>query len=176
MTLIEQLKLKIATKIMHDRGWKEEDREKEAIEWDLTRDDSQFSMVYEDTDFVIDAFLEELSTIEDSQINLNDEIDEEEEESIFDEYGHFKRPQTHTTTAAIFVFMDAGTGKPRYLKDVRKWLANMDRLGVSDDAEIEGFLHYSHDLNLKDAEKVECLNCQNKDDVLLTVHTCTSGE
>lgn len=172
MTLIEQIKLQITEAMMAERGWKQEEN---PLEFDLNNPDSQMAMIHEDTNAIIDKFLGHLATIEDPSLNLNDEV-EEEDESPFDEYGHLKRSQTNTTTAAVFVFMDAGTGKPRYLKDVRKWLANMDRLGVSDDAEIEGFLHYSHDLELLDAERIECLECESKEDVLLTVHKCTTGE
>lgn len=178
MTLIEQIKLKITEEVMAKRGWK---REENPLEFVLNNPDSQMNMIYEDTDIIIDAFLAHLATIEDGQLNLNDEVEEEEtedeeEESIFDEYGHIKRKATHTTSACIFVFMDAGTGNPRYVKDVRKWLAKIDRLGVSDDAEIEGSLYYSHDVDLQDAERIECLECESKEDLLLTVHKCTKGE
>jgi hypothetical protein len=163
MSAIDRMKDYITEAVMQRHGFDEQSKELNPIEWDSEREDSQFSLIKEDTDFIIDTFLEQLET--------ETEEEEEEEESMFDEYGHIKRDETVTTSGAIFIFMDAGTGNPRYVSDVREWLATVDRLGVPDDTEIEGTLHMSYDIDDPYIERIECGGCGSKD-VLLTVHSC----
>jgi hypothetical protein len=67
--------------------------------------------------------------------------------------------------------MDAGTGKARYVSDVREWLKRVDRLGVPDDTEVEGTLYLSYDIDEPYTERIECGGCGKKD-ILLTVHSC----
>jgi hypothetical protein len=130
-------------------------------------------MVVEETNYIIDTFLEELSGFEIEEDEYEFEEDEEttEPESLFDEYGHLRRPQTNTTSAAMFIFMDAGTGKARYVSDVREWLKRVDRLGVPDNTEVEGTLYLSYDIEEPYIERIECGGCGTKD-ILLTVHSC----
>lgn len=173
MSALERMKEAIAEALMNSRGWDELSKETSAIEWNPERDDSQYSMVKEDVDFVVDEFIERLA---DSDGDEPLEEGEEEEESIFDEWGHIRRKQTNTTTATLYVFMDAGTGNARYVSDVREWLANIDSIGVSDDTEVEGFLHLCYDVDLRNVEKIECLECESKDDILLTTHKCKESE
>lgn len=169
MSAIDRIKQTIAESIMQRNGWTEQTKTENPIEWDLSRNDSQYSMVVEETNYVIDAFLQELAdTTEDTE---EDEEEEMEEESMFDEYGHLRREQTNTTSATVFIFMDAGTGNPRYVSDVREWLARVDRLGVSNDTEIEGSLYLSLDIDEPYTERIECGGCGKKD-ILLTVHSC----
>jgi hypothetical protein len=163
MSAVQRIKDSIAESIMKRNGWTEESKTTNPLDWDPNREDSQYAMVIEETNYIVDAFLNAL----DSETE-----EEEEEESIFDEYGHIKRDETNTTSAAIFIFMDAGTGNPRYVSDVREWLATVDRLGVPDDTEIEGTLHLSFDIrNNPYIERIECGGCGAKD-VLLTIHSC----
>lgn len=170
MSAIDRIKQTIAESIMQRNGWTEQTKTENSIEWDLSRNDSQYSMVVEETNYVIDAFLQELAdTTEDTE--EEDEEEEMEEESMFDEYGHLRREQTNTTSATVFIFMDAGTGNPRYVSDVREWLARVDRLGVSNDTEIEGSLYLSLDIDEPYTERIECGGCGKKD-ILLTVHSC----
>jgi hypothetical protein len=166
MSAIDRIKQTIAESIMQRNGWTEQTKTENPLEWDLTRNDSQYSMVVEETNYIVDAFLEEL---ENTEAGIEEEM--EEEESIFDEYGHLRRKQTNTTTASIFIFMDAGTGVPRYVSDVREWLARVDRLGVPNDTEIEGSLYLSFDVDEPYTERIECGGCGTKD-ILLTVHSC----
>jgi hypothetical protein len=165
MSAIDRIKETITQALMHSRGFDELSKEQNPIEWNPEVEDSQYSLLKEDVDFIVDEFLEEIGKVEE------DDEEVEEPESIFDEYGHIKRDQTNTTSAAIFVFMDAGTGNPRYVKDVREWLKTVDRLGVPDEAEIEGTLHLSVDIRNPYIERIECGGCGSKD-VLLTVHSC----
>lgn len=160
------MKESIIYAMMQKNGWTEESKFTNPLDWDPERDDSQISMIKEDVNFILDSFLEHLETESDDEEEL-----EEEDESIFDEYGHLRRRQTNTTSASIFVFMDAGTGVPRYVSDVREWLARVDRLGVPNDTEIEGSLYLSFDIDEPYTERIECGGCGTKD-ILLTVHSC----
>jgi hypothetical protein len=166
MSAIDRMKESIIYAMMQKNGWTEESKQTNPLDWDPERDDSQISMIKEDVNFILDSFLEHLETESDDEEEL-----EEEDESIFDEYGHLRRKQTNTTSASIFVFMDAGTGVPRYVSDVREWLARVDRLGVPNDTEIEGSLYLSFDIDEPYTERIECGGCGTKD-ILLTVHSC----
>jgi hypothetical protein len=174
MSAIDRIKETITEALMNSRGWDELSKEKNPIEWNPEVEDSQYSLLKEDVDFIVNEFMEQLGKIEESfEEDYGFEDDEEvgEPQSIFDEYGHIRREQTNTTSATVFVFMDAGTGKPRYVSDVREWLARVDRLGVPNDTEIEGTLHLSFDIDEPYTERIECGGCGTKD-ILLTVHSC----
>jgi len=170
MSAIDRIKESIANSIMTRNGWTEESKTTNPHDWDPNSKDSQYAMVIEETNYIVDTFLEELSEI---SPEYEDEEEEEttEPESLFDEYGHIRRPQTNTTSAAVFIFMDAGTGKARYVSDVREWLNRVDRLKVPDDTEIEGTLYLSYDIEEPYIERIECGGCGTKD-VLFTVHSC----
>jgi hypothetical protein len=176
MSAIDRIKETITEALMNSRGFDELSKEQNPVEWDSTRDDSQYSLLKEDVEFVVDEFLEEIEKAEDEihghgHGHGHDHTHENENENIFDEYGHIKRTQTNTTSAVVFIFMDAGTGKPRYVSDVKEWLARVERLGIPDNTEIEGTLHLSVDITEPYIERIECGGCGTKD-VLLTVHSC----
>jgi hypothetical protein len=168
MSAIDRIKETITEALMNSRGFDELSKEQNPLEWNPEVEDSQYSLLKEDVDFVVDEFLEEIEKAED-EIHGHDHT--HEHENIFDEYGHIKRTQTNTTSAVVFIFMDAGTGKPRYVSDVKEWLARVERLGVPDNTEIEGTLHLSVDINEPFIERIECGGCGTKD-VLLTIHSC----
>jgi hypothetical protein len=159
---INELKLELALQLTDElmKGWSPQDN---PLEFDATRPDSQLSLNYESAvhavNFVVDRLLSQEHEVEE---------DEDEDESIFDEYGHLKRKQTNTTSASLFIFMDAGTGNARYVSDVRKWLENVDKAGIPDDTEIEGQLYLDYDLNGL-AENIECGECGKKN---LIISTC----
>jgi hypothetical protein len=174
MSAIDKIKEVIAEAVMKRNGWDEESKTANPIEWDPNRDDSQYSMIVEETNYVIDTFLEELSGFEadgEEEYEFEEDNETTEPESIYDEYGHIRRSQTNTTSACVFIFMDAGTGKPRYVSDVREWLKRVDSLKVPDDTEIEGTLHLTYDIDEPYTERIECGGCGEKD-ILLTVHSC----
>jgi len=158
---IEELKHTIATKLLIARGF---DPNESPMEWDATVRDSQYSLIYEDVDFVVNQL-------------LNEEIDDEEFEPIL-EYPQYRmgshRSQTVTRSNATFIFMDAGVGNPAYVKDVREWLKAVDEAGIPDETEIEGTLHLDYDLEPNNIERIECAECGAMD-VLLTVHNCASA-
>ncbi len=180
MSAIDRIKETITEALMNSRGFDELSKEQTPLEWNPEVEDSQYSLLKEDVDFVVDEFLEEIQKVDEDEDEDEDEHTHDhghghdhthEHENIFDEYGHIKRSQTNTTSAVVFIFMDAGTGKPRYVSDVKEWLARVERLGIPDNTEIEGTLHLSVDINEPYIERIECGGCGTKD-VLLTVHSC----
>lgn len=162
---LEELKHKITTSMMLARKW---DPQSSPIEWDKTRDDSQYSMIYEDVDFIVSELFKE---------TLGEEEQEEEFEPVITAPPHrigLHRSQTVTRSNATFIFMDAGVGNPAYVKDVREWLKAVDEAGIPDNAEVEGTLHLDYDLEPNNIERIECAECGAMD-VLLTVHNCKSA-
>ena len=158
---IEELKHNITTNLLLSRGF---DPKESPLEWDATVRDSQYALLYEDVNFVVNQL-------------LNEEIDDEEFEPILEtppyRIGSY-RSQTVTRSNATFIFMDAGVGNPAYVRDVREWLKAIDDAGIPDDAEVEGTLHLDYDLEPNNIERIECAECGSLD-VLLTVHECKSA-
>lgn len=157
---INQLKQELALQLTDElmKGW---DPKESPLEFDATRPDSQISLNYESAVHAVDFIVDRLMSEE-------HEEEDEEDESIFDEHGHLKRKQTNTTSASLFIFMDAGTGNPRYVKDVRKWLENVDKAGIPDDTEIDGQLYLDYDLEGA-VDQIECGECGEKD-IIVTTH------
>lgn len=81
-----------------------------------------------------------------------------------------------TKSSSIFVFLETAPGVAKYVKDVREWLVEVDSLGVSDDTEIEGELFFCYDTSIVTSERMECLFCEDREDIFLTVHDCKSEE
>lgn len=162
---IEEIKQSMALELMRQGGWDPEHPEEFPLEWDLARPDSQYSMCVEQASHMTDFLLKQLMNISDPEL---DEDDEEEEEPFLDQYGNIRRESTNTTSACLFIFMDAGTGNPRYVRDVREWLANVDKAGIPDDTEIEGQLYLDYDLK-GSIETIECGECGKKD-VIVSNH------
>lgn len=164
---IEELKHNIATKLMLARGFVPNES---PLEWDATTQDSQYSLIYEDVDFVVNQLLNE---------EIEEEIKEEEEEyEPILEYPQYRmgsyRSQTVTRSNATFIFMDAGVGNPAYVRDVREWLKAVDEAGIPDNTEVEGTLHLDYDLEPDKIERIECGECGTMD-VLLALHNCNSA-
>jgi hypothetical protein len=162
---IEELKHNITTNLLLSRGFDPKDT---PIEWDKNREDSQYSLIYEDVTFIVNELLNE---------NSYEEEQEEEFEPIL-EYPEYRmgsyRSQTVTRSNATFIFMDAGVGNPAYVRDVREWLKAVDDAGIPDDTEVEGTLHLDYDLEPNKVERIECGDCGTMD-VLLTLHNCNSA-
>ena len=157
---IEELKHNITTNLLLSRGF---DPKESPLEWDATVRDSQYALLYEDVNFVVNQL-------------LNEEIDDEEFEPILEtppyRMGSY-RSQTVTRSNATFIFMDAGVGNPAYVRDVREWLKAVDDAGIPDDTEVEGTLHLDYNLEPDKVERIECGDCGTMD-VLLALHNCNS--
>jgi hypothetical protein len=81
-----------------------------------------------------------------------------------------------TKTNTTFIFMSPEPGTPRHVSDVKEWLAEVESLGVPETEEVEGELFLAYDTAVLTSERSECLYCENKEDILLTVHDCRAGE
>jgi hypothetical protein len=183
MSAIDRMKDEVAKALMNAHGWNPEENKYATAEWDPNNPESQFSMMREDAEIAVDVLLDtidKLAVEEEEGLTeyvfgpIDDEDDEDEEpkeQSLFDEYGHPRRDDTVTTTNTTFIFMDAGTGKARYVSDVREWLKRVDTAGIPDDTEIEGTLHLSYDVEAHNSERIECMECGFKD-MLITTHAC----
>ncbi len=171
---VEELKQHMAVELMRQGGWDPDHPEQFPIEWDLSRPDSQYSLCVEQASHMTDFLLAQLMTIEDPEEEekpqrLYDFDDEENpEDSFLDEYGHIRRTKTNTTSASLFIFMDAGTGNPRYVSDVRQWLEAVDKAGIPDDTEIDGQLYLDYDIE-GPIERIECGEC-GKYDMIVSNH------
>jgi hypothetical protein len=161
---IQSIKDALAIELMKGGGFDPDHPEENPIEWDLTREDSQYSIAIDQASKVTDFILQQIMNMSDE----SDESDDEEEELEEYEFGPLHRNQTNTTSASLFIFMDAGTGNPRYVSDVRKWLENVDKAGIPDDTEIEGQLYLDYDLN-GIIETIECGECGTRD---MLISTC----
>ena len=147
---IEQLKESLALQMMRDGGFDPDNREDSPLEWDLNTEDSQYSIAKDIADEHVDFILKELMSIS---------VDEDEDEDEDEEYVvGIRREKTNTTSACLFIFMDAGDGNPRYVRDVRQWLANVDAAGIPDDTEIDGQLYLDYDIrgNIATLKCEEC--------------------
>jgi hypothetical protein len=117
-------------------------------------------------------------TLEDAKISVEtvlNIITDETVNEMFDdeEVGPKHAEQTSnavTTSAALFIFMQTEPGVPVHVGDVREWLAAVDEAGIPNNAEVEGHLHLSFDVDGPMIEKIECLEC-GQHDTLLAEHT-----
>jgi len=82
-----------------------------------------------------------------------------------------KKTNNVTKSATLFIFCKAEEGKPLYLKDVRKWMSQVDELKLDGNVEIEGNLFLALDLDEPDLERITCGEC-NSEDFLITIHNC----
>lgn len=159
----DELKEALTLQMMRDGGFDPENREDSPIEWDLSRNDSQYSICRDIASNHVDFILSQIMSLpSDETIEAEYEFDDDDEQSFLDEYENIRREKTNTTSASLFIFMDAGTGKPRYVRDVRDWLANVDKAGIPDDTEIEGQLYLDYDVK-GHIETIECGECGRKD-------------
>lgn len=139
-----------------------------AIEWDPNEPDSQYSMALEDAKLSVETVL---GIITDETVNAEYEFDDEDEledeEVPASEPKHAqRRASAVTSSAALFIFMQTEPGKPTYVGDVREWIAAIDESGIPDDAEVEGHLHLSYDIDGPVIEKIECMECGYKDTLI----------
>lgn len=160
--VVNRIKEKVAEALMNFHGYKRDDSTA-PHEWDLNDKNSQYAMMYEDADIAVDTAISELLTITDDEDGLI-------------ENDYLTPSQSVTTSTAMFIFCDAGIGNPLYVKDVRQWLAAVDRAGIPNDTEVEGKLHLSYDIrNNPILERIECGECGHQD-VLITEHWCKAIE
>jgi hypothetical protein len=165
MSEIDKIKETITEAMMNARGWDEMSKINNPFEWDSNSKDSQYSLIKEDVDFIVNEAIEEITKIDVSDEDLEDYdyLALGDNETLAE--------STVTVSATSFIFMDAGIGNPAYISDVREWLKRVDQLGLPDDTEVEGTLHLAFDIYDPTIERIECGGCGEKD-ILLTVHEC----
>ena len=160
----------LALNMMRQGGFDPDNREEFPLEWDLNSRDSQYSICRDMAAEYVPFVIKELMQVspDGTHYYFDEDDDENPEDSFLDEHGHIRREKTNTTSACLFIFMDAGTGNPRYVRDVREWLANVDKAGIPDDTEIEGQLYLDYDLK-GPIETIECGEC-GADDIIIATH------
>lgn len=178
---------------LKSNGLNPEDPSTNAVELDESNEDSQLYAWMMTAQEAFDFFMETLSDLNDRgyEVGLTPEEQEEGEtenpENIaYDFFGENlgnggkSYPQASASSSVhksgvVFVFLENTPGAPKYVGDVREWLAEVDSLGIPDDTEVDGQLYLDYDISLKTSERSECLHCGSRDDILLTVHDCSHG-
>jgi len=122
----------VAEKLMHQSGYTSKDEN--PLEWDASREDSQYSILLDVAEAAIDATMEAL-----------DLIDKEHHEEQFPKADEEDAVYSSNTT---YVFLD-NNNKVITVGDVRKWLAEVDGLNTPDHFAVEGYLHLMFDENLQ---------------------------
>jgi hypothetical protein len=154
-------------------------------ELDESNPDSQFSAWRDTASEAFDLFIEALARIENSGYEVDFSVEETDDvmsvvaDYVQDNLGNGSREPEEpkpvnavTKSSTVFVFMQTSPGVPTYVSDVREWLAEIDSLGVPDSTEIEGELFLSFDNKIVTGERLECLTCGDKEDVLMVMHNC----
>lgn len=171
--VVKRITEQVAEILMKFHGW-DKDNPLHRAEWNPDIKDSQYSMMYEDAELTVKTTIEALQNYVDDPDDFDD--DDLDLEAPNEYFAKISRPSTTiTSSAAMFIFCDAGVGNPMYVSDVRNWLSAVDRAGIPDDTEVEGSLHLSFDIRNPNLERIECGECGHKD-VLITEHSCRATE
>jgi hypothetical protein len=142
-----EIREKIAEALIRSNGYDPEDSD-------------QYTLALRDADTVLGTIFD-LTEVEEEEGPLLGVVTPPQERSAV------------TTSAALFVFMETPPGEPTYVSDVRAWLEEIDRIGISDDTEVEGSLHLSHDVAGYGAEAISCGECDFTKDTVLYNHECS---
>lgn len=136
---VDFLKHQVAKTLMLHHGWDVNDP-LHKTEFDPENVHSQYSMMYEDAEIAVEAFMDGL-------LNL-DQADYSSAPSNLDNASRADDHQNPSIqkSVAIFISMDSGKGKPVFVGDVRDWLAEIENAGIPDSTEIEGHLYLSCDI------------------------------
>ena len=175
-------------------------------ELDLTNPDSQMSMAKDTAEEAFEIMMNTLSDITSRGYDLDFDEEGFHAEEDWDEHPEYdeqtkaeltawldeqlgngrkefpvKETEKETDPAvfsstATFVFLETPPGVPVYVSDVRKWLEEVDRLGIPDTQEVDGQLYLNYDVDIVSGERMECLECEDRSDILLTVHKCSAHD
>lgn len=178
---------------LKSNGLDPEDPSTNAVELDESNEDSQLFAWMSTAQEAFDFFVETLSNLNDRgyEVGLTPEEEEEEESEtpdsvVYDFFGENlgnggkSYPQASASSSvhksgAMFIFLENTPGTPKYVSDVREWLAEVDSLNIPDNTEVDGQLYLSYDISFKTSERLECLYCEGREDILLTLHECSHG-
>lgn len=130
-----EIRKKIAEALMNFHGYDREDPS-QSSDWQ-EEPPSAYAMMLEDADIALNTIME----ADEPKALLGVVTPSSEDFSAVHK------------SAALFIFLDTPEGTPTYVKDVRAWLDAVDKAGVSDDTEIDGFLHLTYDFTFEDINK-----------------------
>lgn len=165
------IKHKVANALMRHHGYDRRDPSHKA-EFDPNDPNSQFSMMFADADIAVSTFLDVLMGLEDGTPAQKVKVPNPQKPDQKVDLGIPETPKRTAvkSSAAYFIFMETPPGEPTYVSDVREWLEHVDFAGISDDTEVEGFLHLSVDREGV-IDQIECVECGTSD-TLLIEHEC----
>lgn len=143
----------IADQLMEEHGWPAHLKGQYPDKWDLSDQKSIYSILTRTAESAVTKTVEALMLIDPEQ--------EKEEREV---------SNAVQITNAMFIFLQTPPGVPMYVSDVKKWLEAVHTAGISDDTEVEGHLHLNHDVYPSAIEKIECLECGDNGDLLITNH------
>lgn len=178
---------KVTNALMRAHGYNRRNPEHK-VEFNPEQPESQYSMMYADAEIAVQTFLDTLMDLTDGE-EITEEtatspspllgvVQPEKKEGSDFEYFEFKETPKRSAveiSSALFIFMQTPPGEPTYVSDVRDWLDAIEDAGISDDTEVEGFLHTSVDKKHPVASKIECGDC-GKMDTVLAEHICPAWE
>jgi hypothetical protein len=147
--------------------------------YDLSFDEGSSDLEEDDQDY--SDFDEEAEYNEWVSRDYDDETKEQIRAWLDEQLGNGGKERTAerksavTKGSALFIFLETSPGTPKYVGDVREWLAEIDRLNIPDDTEVDGQLYLDYDINVVRGERAECLECEDRGDVLLTTHHCKTS-
>jgi hypothetical protein len=168
------LKHKVANALMARHGW-DRNVELHKTEFDPSNPNSQYAMAYDDATIAVEAFIDALLNLEDSDFETVPEVVESTPDNYVDN-GEPERENNPSIqkSASLFIFMDSGTGKPAYVGDVRDWLDEVDKAGIPDSTELDGHLYLSYDVKVNEIVDGEDVVTKERY-VLLTDPTLRTG-
>lgn len=131
LSMSDQITIKeyVAEKLMESYGWDLNKKDESPLEWDPTRDDSQYSMALDTAETAIHHTLEALDLLEQQT--------ESQREVLFSDM-------------TTYLMLDPGEdAKNIYLFDVIRFVQEAEALEIPSDTRVEGFLHLMLDQKLQ---------------------------
>lgn len=126
----------VAERLMETYGWDLEKKDEHPLEWDPDNEDSQYAMALDTAEHAINFTLEALDLLD--KANHEEQfppLDADEEENV-------------KSSSTTYLFLD-NKNKTVTVGDVRKWLAEVNEIGVPDHFAVEGYLHLMFDEKLQ---------------------------
>lgn len=158
----------VAERLMESRDWSRSNPS-HRLEWDPSNPDSQYSMVLEDAEIAINAVEEALDLFEKNNRILPRTSPKQ---GVMDP--NFPRTAV-TRQITTYIILGEYTEVPITVGDVRRWVDEVDSLGVDDDFSVEGNLILMYDEKPLAINSSVCAECYSEEDVLISNHTCYGG-
>lgn len=151
--------------MLANRGFKVKDDY--PIEWDESRTDSQISGLIEDIEMI-------LSYLEDPK---QEPEEKPEEEELITGNTFYWSPSPPNTPATKKVLTSVSIGialrERSTVKDLREFVGRLDRIKISDDFVLEGYLYADKDFDDTYLDRIECGDCGDRDYLFYSdEHSC----